>query len=144
MSLASLFGGMALAGAGLGAAHGIAGPLGGMIKAPHGALCAALIPEVTDVNIRALRTRLPGSEALRRYQIAASVLTGRNTAEPEDCVTWLRELVRSLGIPGLAHHGLRSEDIPELVGKATRASSMRGNPVLLTPAELTAIVTAAL
>ena len=36
MALTSLFGGLALANAKLGAVHGIAGPLGGMIEAPHG------------------------------------------------------------------------------------------------------------
>jgi alcohol dehydrogenase class IV len=56
MALASLFGGLALANAGLGAVHGFAGPIGGMFsKAPHGAICAALLPHVMSTNIRALR-----------------------------------------------------------------------------------------
>ena len=67
MSLASLFGGLALANAGLGAVHGFAAPIGGMFPAPHGAVCAALLPHVMEVNIRALRARAPDSEALRRY-----------------------------------------------------------------------------
>ena len=144
MSIASLFGGMALAGAGLGAAHGIAGPLGGMIEAPHGALCAALLPEVLAENVRALQERLPGSEALSRYDIIAKILTGDADARAEQSATWLRELVLELGIPPLAKHGLRRENVPELVTKAARASSMRGNPVLLTDAELTAIIETAL
>jgi len=40
LALASLFGGMALANAKLGAVHGLAGPLGGLFLAPHGAICA--------------------------------------------------------------------------------------------------------
>jgi alcohol dehydrogenase class IV len=144
MSVASLFGGMALAGAGLGAAHGIAGPLGGMIDAHHGALCAALLPRVTGTNIRLLRERLPGGEALHRYRTVAALLTGRDDVDPEDCAVWLRDLVRDLGIPGLSHHGLQSQDIPELVEKAARASSMKGNPVLLSEAELAGIITGSL
>ena len=59
MSLASLFGGLALANAGLGAAHGFAGPLGGMLHAPHGALCARFLPLVMDANLKAMKSRQP-------------------------------------------------------------------------------------
>jgi alcohol dehydrogenase class IV len=45
MALASLYGGLALANAGLGAVHGFAGVAGGMFQAPHGAVCAALLPQ---------------------------------------------------------------------------------------------------
>lgn len=40
----SLCGGLALANAGLGVVHGLAGPLGGLCEAPHGALCGVLLP----------------------------------------------------------------------------------------------------
>ena len=76
MAVASLFGGLALANAGLGAVHGFAGPLGGMFPAPHGALCAALLPHVMETNLRALRARQPGSDALLRYDEVARVVTG--------------------------------------------------------------------
>ena len=61
MAVASLFGGLALANAGLGAVHGFAGPIGGRFPAPHGAVCAALLPHVMAANIRALRQRAPES-----------------------------------------------------------------------------------
>src|SRR5208282_5705063 len=76
MALASLFGGIALANAGLGAVHGFAGPMGGMFAAPHGALCAALLPGVMAANVAALRRRQPGGEGLRRYDEIARLLTG--------------------------------------------------------------------
>jgi alcohol dehydrogenase class IV len=144
MAVASLFGGLALANAGLGAVHGIAGPLGGMVPAPHGAVCAALLPEVVTVNLRALRDRDPESDALPRYERAARLLTGDAGASADDGVTWLRELVTDLGIPGLGAHGVGPEHIPELVGKAVAASSMKANPVELTHSELVSIVEAAL
>jgi alcohol dehydrogenase class IV len=72
MALASLFGGLALANAGLGAVHGFASPIGGMFpQAPHGAVCAALLPHVMRVNLRALHERDPGSAALHRYDQVA-------------------------------------------------------------------------
>lgn len=66
MALASLFGGMALANARLGAVHGMANPIGGMSHAPHGAVCARLLPLVMETNLHALRTRLPDSPAIAR------------------------------------------------------------------------------
>jgi len=59
MALVSLFGGLALANAKLGAVHGFAGPFGGMFDAPHGGICARLLPFVMDANVRALRQRQP-------------------------------------------------------------------------------------
>jgi alcohol dehydrogenase class IV len=144
MAVASLFGGMALANAGLGAVHGLAGPLGGMIRAPHGALCAVLAPHAVETNLRALRAREPGSDALPRYAEVARLLTGDPGARPDDAVAWLKRLVANLGIPRLGSYGLTSADVPELVEKAGRASSMKPNPVVLTPEELATIVQSAL
>jgi alcohol dehydrogenase class IV len=144
MAMASLFGGLALANAGLGAVHGLAGPLGGMIDAPHGAVCAALLPHVVEANLRALRERVPGSPALARYARVAALLTGETTAAPEDATVWLRGLVTELGIPGLGAHDVGPAEVEELAEKAVRASSMKTNPVELTRDELMAIVEAAL
>ncbi len=55
MALVSLFGGLALANAKLGAVHGFAGPIGGIFPAPHGAVCARLLAVVMEVNLRALK-----------------------------------------------------------------------------------------
>ena len=59
MAYASLLGGLALANAGLGVVHGFAAPIGGMFDAPHGAVCAALLPAGMRANISALREREP-------------------------------------------------------------------------------------
>jgi alcohol dehydrogenase class IV len=136
MSVASLMGGLALANAALGVVHGIAGPLGGMFPAPHGAICAALLPYGIEMNIRALRARHPASEPLRRYETVARLLSGRPQASAEDAVEWTREICRELQIPPLRAYGVRDTDYPELVEKAERASSMKGNPIVLTPDEL--------
>ena len=144
MSVASLFGGFALANAGLGAVHGFAGPIGGMFPAPHGAVCAALLPHVMAVNFRALTERQPGHPVLGRFERVARLLTGRDHASARDGVEWVQELVADLKIPGLAHYGITPEHTAELVEKATHASSMKANPIALTPVELSGILQAAL
>jgi alcohol dehydrogenase class IV len=144
MAVASLFGGLGLANAGLGAVHGFAGPIGGQFPAPHGAVCAALLPQVMEANLRALRQRQPASETLRRYEEVARLLTGSATATAESGVEWVRKLVADLGIPSLGHYGLKPEHMAELVEKASQASSMKANPIVLTPDELAGILQRAL
>jgi len=140
MSWASLLSGLALANAGLGAVHGFAAPLGGMFRAPHGALCAALLPHAMEINVRALRARAAGSPALERYGEVAGWLTGRAGASAEDGVAWVAGLCRQLHIPPLGRYGVSRADLPEVASKAARASSMKGNPIVLTGEELVAIL----
>ncbi len=136
MAVASLFSGLALANAGLGAVHGFAGPIGGSFPAPHGAICAALLPPVMNANVQALRQRASGGEALRRYDEVARLLTGNAQAAADDGVAWVRKLVSDMQIPRLGTYGIKSEHIAELVRKSAQASSMKANPSALTPEEL--------
>lgn len=144
MALASLFGGLALANAGLGLVHGFAAPLGGGWKAPHGALCAALLPHGMTANAAALRARAPQHPSLGRYAVIARLLTGRSDAGVEDGVEWVRALCADLQIPALRTWGVTAADLPDVVEKAAKASSMQANPLPLTKEELMATVEAAL
>lgn len=144
MSYASLLGGLALANAGLGVVHGFAAPVGGMFDAPHGAVCAAILPYGMEANIRALRARHPESGALERYREIARVLTGNSEAIPEDGIDWVRSLVQRLRIPSLAAWRIGTEHAEDIAGKAARASSMKANPVELTAAELKWVLEAAI
>jgi len=144
MSIASLCGGLALTNAKLGAVHGFAAPLGGMFPVPHGVACARLLAPVVGANVRALRARAPDSPALARYDEVARILTRDGSARAEDAEAWLRELTTSIGIPALATYGIGTGDIEAIVGRARRASSMQGNPIGLTDAELSEALAAAL
>ncbi len=139
LALASLFGGLCLANAGLGAVHGFAAPLGGMWHAPHGAVCAALLPPVMAANRAALGARAPRSPSLARYRELDDLL-----AHGEDAAAWTAELTAALAIPKLGTMGVKADEIPLLVEKAKAASSMRGNPIVLTDQELVGIAHAAL
>jgi alcohol dehydrogenase class IV len=135
LALASLLGGLSLANAGLGAVHGFAAPVGGVFAAPHGAVCAALLAPVMQVNVAALGARDPDGPALARYREVAAIVTGEPSATIEDGL---------LDVPGLTRYGMRESDVAALVGKARVASSMKANPIALTDTELTEIATRAL
>lgn len=140
MAIASLLGGLALANAGLGAVHGFAGPIGGLFHAPHGAVCARLLPPVMAINVQALRERLPDGVALRRYDEVAQILTANPRAVARDGVIWVEELCRALAIPALTTFGMSDADVPELVEKSAVASSMQANPIKLTHDEMSAML----
>ena len=140
MSLASLFGGLALANAKLGAVHGFAGPLGGIFSAPHGFICGRLLPFVMEANVKSLRSRASDHEALARYDEVASIMTGNDTARAADGVEWVLNLCEQLKVPPLSTFGINEADIPMVVEKSKSASSMKGNPIRLADEELTEIL----
>ena len=140
MALASLFGGMALANAKLGAVHGFAGTLGGMFNAPHGAICARLLPVVMKFNVKALEEREPSSPVPGRFTEIAQLLTGNMAGTISDGLNWLYSLCNDFAIPSLSEYGLSEQYIQSVVTQSGKASSMKGNPVLLTEKELADIL----
>jgi alcohol dehydrogenase class IV len=140
MAMASLFSGLGLANTKLGAVHGFAGPLGGMYSAPHGVICARLLPFVMETNVQALWQRDPASPALAKYDEAARLLTGNDSAKAADAVTWVQELCLVLKVPSLARYGLKKQDFETITAKAKKSSSMKGNPIELTDDELLEII----
>ena len=136
MALASLFSGLALANAGLGAVHGLAGPLGGIFNIPHGLICARLLPYVMQANVQALQSRAANSQALVRYDEIAQLLTGRASARAIDAVKWVQELCSTFKLPALSTFKLTEQDFPAIVARSQKSSSMKGNPITLTDDEL--------
>jgi len=134
ISYTSLLGGLALANAGLGAVHGFAAPIGGMFNAPHGAICAALLPHVMQANL----------QSTDRYREIAAILTGNPQARPEEGVEWVQNLAETLKIPSLRTHGMRQSDLESIAEKAQKASSMKANPVALTHPQLVSILLSAM
>jgi alcohol dehydrogenase class IV len=144
MAYASLLGGLSLANAGLGAVHGFAAPIGGMFSAPHGAVCARLLPLVVEANCRALRERQRDSPAISRYGEIARIMTMKAEASIEDGIEWLKKLGKVLRIPALSQYGVTRADIALVVQKSMAASSMKANPIPLTGDELADILEKAL
>ncbi len=143
MAYAALCSGITLAQAGLGAAHGLASPLGAFFPIPHGAACGAVLVEATRANLAALRERDPRSAALVRYAIAGRLLAGDASLDDREARAALVQVLAGwtaeLHIAGLARFGLRDADVARVVAES-RGSSMRTNPVVLTDDEIAGIV----
>jgi alcohol dehydrogenase class IV len=144
MALASLCGGLALANAKLGAVHGFAGVIGGMFPIPHGVVCATLLPHVMATNVAAVTARAADSVYRARFDHVAQWLTGENNATAHDGVDWIHALCAKLDIPPLSAFGVTPESFGEIIDKSKVASSMKGNPVVLSDLELRHILDAAL
>jgi len=143
MALAALFGGICLANAGLGAAHGIVSPLGAHYPVPHGAGCAALLSHVVEMNIRRLREEDPNHPTLPKYRRIGEIFAPESKDPLCELPRVLRELVVRLRVPGLASWGLSTSGIPAVV-KGSRGSSMGYNPIVLSDDDLTTILEAAM
>ena len=146
MAYAALLSGIALAQVGLGSVHGLASPLGAFFPIPHGVVCGTLVAAATRVNVAALRGRAPDSPALRKYADVGRLLVRRDLAD-RDAIAALAETLddwtRRLQLPRLSAFGIGQADFPRIVANS-RGSSMKTNPVVLTDAELSAVLEARL
>jgi alcohol dehydrogenase class IV len=140
MAVAAMFSGMALANAGLGAVHGFAGAIGGMFNAPHGAICAVLLPHVVEINWSALRRREPENPVLRRFDELGSLLTGSPNANASTAIDWIGRVVHECEIPSLRTYGVTDQHAETIIERARRSSSMKGNPIPLEDSELRTVL----
>jgi alcohol dehydrogenase len=143
MAYAALLSGITLAQVGLGAVHGLAQPLGSLFPVPHGVACGTTVAAATAVNVQALQQRAPGSPALHKYARVGRLLGGNqilgDAAAAQVLVTTLESWCVRLELPRLGQFGIGDVNIPAIVA-ASRNNSMKSNPVLLTDAEIAAIV----
>jgi len=140
LALAALAGGICLGNAGLGAAHGLVAPLGGLYpRAPHGAALACLLPATLVANEAALAARAPDSPARARLTEVAAAVVGPGAGVGLAART-LVELRKRLGLPGLASYGVA--DLDAIV--AAPSGSLRTNPIVLTPVEMRILLANAL
>lgn len=140
MCLTSLFGGLALANGGLGAVHGFAGPIGGMFQAPHGVICASLLPAVMKYNLVALAEQDGSAEMQARFLNIARWVSGDSSASLADGLAWIAELANALAIPRLRMLGIVREDFDEIIAKSRVSSSMQKNPISLSDNHLMSIL----
>lgn len=131
MAWVSLCGGLALANSGLGAVHGLAGPIGGVSPAAHGAICGALLGPVLAMN----RHRATGPAADKLAHVCAVLATALDCT-PDAAPRALPDWIRQAGLPGLTAQGLDPGLHRSVATAALEASSMKGNPVALSHPDL--------
>ncbi len=140
MCVASLCGGIALANGGLGAVHGFAGPIGGMIHAPHGALCSSLLLPVLRTNFDIASRRKSEAGLVKKLDQVAQIVTGNPSAKGNYAIAWFESLLNDLPLQSLSELGFTEAMIPEAVKKSAQSSSMKGNPIDLESADLREIL----
>ena len=143
MAYAALLSGIALAQAGLGSVHGLAAPLGAFFPIPHGVACGTLVAVATERNIAALKAREPRHPALGKYARAAEILTQRRfddaSAAQAALIALLHDWAARMAVPSLSDFGIHFDDLPRIVANA-RGNSMKTNPIVLSDAELHALL----
>lgn len=131
MAWVSLSGGLALANSGLGAVHGLAGVIGGMTGAAHGAVCGALLPHVLRANGAVV------ADTSRFDDVARWI--GAVFGSVDGLERWMHEA----GLPRLSAQGLHARDHHVVAEAAAVSSSMKANPAPLNAADLVAVLAAA-
>ncbi len=136
MAWVSLCGGIALANAGLGAVHGLAGPLGGLTGAAHGAICGALLPHVLVANRAAVAdpARLDQVGRWIGQTFRLSDISLQNAAQ--HLATWARQQ----GLPTLTEMGIDGAAQSAAAEAASTSSSMKSNPAPLSAGVLCGIM----
>ena len=129
MAHVSLCGGIALSNAGLGAVHGLAGVIGGVTGAAHGAICGVLLPHVLAANAAEV---IPQSDLAARFDWVLD-----EVAHVYGNLTSFSGWARGHGLPRLA---VQAKDRTSIAAAALGTSSMRANSVNLSGARLEQIM----
>ncbi|WP_028551511.1 iron-containing alcohol dehydrogenase [Paenibacillus sp. UNC451MF] len=124
MLFGSMYGGMALTGAGTAAVHALAYPLGGKFKIAHGVANSMLLPHVMEFNMDAIEDRL--------YQVAEPMgiqVQGMTSAQAAvKVVERIVEWTKILEIPqDLSSFGVQQQDVPELAISASKVTRLLNN-----------------
>jgi alcohol dehydrogenase class IV len=128
----SMVSGIALANAGLGAAHGFASGLGGLYEIPHGMICAVFLGPVLKKNAPSIED-----------EIGELLVNGR-LYEGSDPVGWLvSEVDKLLELfqldKNLRAYAIDKSDV-EMIAERSAGSSMSGNPVPLNQKDKVALL----
>lgn len=143
MAYAAMLSGITLAQVGLGSVHGLASPLGAFFPIPHGVVCGTLVAEATRMNIDALEERDAEHPALAKYAQVGRIFRQRTHIDAVGArvflVHTLSQWTQQLQLPRLSAYGVSESNLEHVVAHC-RGSSMQTNPIVLSDAELKAVL----
>ncbi|MFW9922173.1 MAG: iron-containing alcohol dehydrogenase [Candidatus Thorarchaeota archaeon] len=135
MAFAALLSGICLANAGLGAVHGFAGSIGGLLPIPHGVICGALLAPVIEENIRTMLRNIPFHPFLAKYarlgEIARDLSFEDIREAMQSLIDYMYNITAVLKIPKFEDYGLKEDNFQQIIENAQKSSSMRYNPATL-------------
>ncbi len=140
LAYVSLSGGVALANAGLGAVHGLAGVIGGRTGMAHGALCGRLLVPVLRANAAALTEARADTT---RMDWVLRVIADQFGVPKRDALEALQDWIDGHGLPFIDRPDPDAETRDAWARDAAASSSMKANPVVLPPEVLSQVVSAA-
>jgi alcohol dehydrogenase len=139
LMLAATLSGTTLANAGLGAVHGLAGPIGAFFEAPHGIVCAKLLAPITQANIQTLQQQdtSQAQQTLTKYAQIGRLLnsTGSQDNALSALIASLQDFAKRYTPQGLGQYGLQTDNLEPVI-QSCRSGSMLGNPVTLSDQQL--------
>lgn len=128
MALTSVYGGLALANAGLGAVHGVAGVLGGVTGIAHGVICGRFLCPVLRDHEAA--PDLPEHTRKRLQDVKIWIGEALNVEEKK-AIDALEQWIDGAGLPKLVNLSLGQVDVDSIASASAMSSSMKGNPVTI-------------
>ncbi len=137
MAYGALLSGMALANAGLGVVHGLAGVIGGLRPMPHGAACGTLLAAATRMNVA--RLKQTGGVGLRKYAAVGRLFEAKADDAGACCdhlVAVLTRWMDELALPRLSCFDISGALLEHIAARA----SNKNNPVELDAADRQALL----
>jgi len=139
MSYAALISGIALGRAGLGAVHGIAGPLGGLTPVPHGVACGKLLFPVMSFVVKKVIDEENMAARKRFADIGRLFAADAGQDDVFYCRQFLSVLhkwTQALRLPQLSYFGMTAAHMR----KTIELASSKNSPALLSREEMKVIL----
>jgi alcohol dehydrogenase class IV len=118
MSMAALFSGITLSGAGLGLVHGFASSVGGFADIPHGVVCGTLMGIINRFTVDALLAQSGTTESHMKYAALGRVFSGsldKSTAwYMKYAASYIESLADFFKIPPLGQFGISEADLSQI------------------------------